>query len=382
MTTKDDHTSLQELFDDIVALIRDTPVTPELQISDADKLSMYGLYKQATVGPCDDTTAPSRFQLVARAKYQAWLDCQNMTKRQAMLEYVQLASSHDHWLGTKCREKLLEWKESSVSSDEGEMASADESVSGDSSLLPAGDDERRYRSENKTSSLESEPEPMHAQSTARFYSWLDKHFGIRPLIPRGQVDISYWDLAFAAWQCIRCSSSMSRYCQLEQQIARLWNSSSNTTTENNNNAVITGLSVRSLLDLYLRAASFPPESEIIVSPPINIPGMMQVLQHHNLNVIPVDVPQDGVVSVNVDAIQQAITDKTVAIMIVHPFGMMSTTNDDMKSLRSLVDKHELHLLEDVAECFTGLGEKCYKGSDAADVSFFSFGTIKTATALG
>ena len=102
-----DRTSLRHLFDEIVALIRETPVTTELEISDSDKLRMYGLYKQATAGNCDESQAPSRFQLVARAKYQAWLDCHEMTTDKAMLSYVELASSHDHWLGKKCREKLL-----------------------------------------------------------------------------------------------------------------------------------------------------------------------------------------------------------------------------------------------------------------------------------
>jgi hypothetical protein len=44
-----------------------------------------------------------------------------------------------------------------------------------------------------------------------------------------------------------------------------------------------------------------------------------------------------------------ITDKTVAIMIIRPVGITNMTNDLIQSLCSLVDKHELNLLEDVAE---------------------------------
>ena len=217
------------------------------------------------------------------------------------------------------------------------------------------------------------------QETTRLYSWLDGTFGIRPLVPRGQLDISYRDIAFAAWQCMRLPSTLSRYCQLEEQVSHVWSASSDA-------RVICGYSVRSLLDLYLRATSFPAGSEIIMSPPINIPGMMQVLKHHNITVVPVDLLNGNdeccVISANVDAIQKSVTNKTVAIMIVHPFGMISTTEQDMKSLRILADEHNLHLLEDCAECFTGLGPDCYRGSKYVDASFFSFGTIKTATALG
>ena len=382
---------LTELFDEIVALIRDTPVAPELHISGADKLRMYGLYKQATVGPFDEAEAPSRFHIVPRAKYQAWADCRDMTTQQAMLAYVETTASHDHWLGERCREKLLQWKESSACLEGGNQGANDgrESAESLTSSPPAAATSTKEEHQHTaaqvhdiriTSNYET---PFTMQSTTRFHSWLENYFGVRPLTPRGQLDISYRDLAFAAWQCVRSSSSMSRYCQLEKEIAQLWESQQ----RDNNASVITGLSVRSLLDLYLRAASFPTDSQIIMTPPINIPGMVDVLRHHNINVVPVDIPAGRkggqcVVSVDVDAIKQALTEKTVAIMIVHPFGMSSTTNDDMKQLRAVVNEHDLHLLEDCAECFTGLGPDCYKGSPEADISFFSFGTIKTATALG
>jgi nucleoside-diphosphate-sugar epimerase len=54
----------------------------------------------------------------------------------------------------------------------------------------------------------------------------------------------------------------------------------------------------------------------------------------------------------------------------------------MRRLKSLCLEHKLDLIEDCAECYTGLGDTCYKGSIHADVTLFSFGFIKTATALG
>jgi perosamine synthetase len=127
-----------------------------------------------------------------------------------------------------------------------------------------------------------------------------------------------------------------------------------------------------------------------VVPPINIPGMMQIMAHHQLTVVAVDFPEPEsssdstapVVAVDCDAIREAVTARTVAVVVVHPFGMISTTKADMAYIQELASEHKMDVLEDCAECFTGLEPESYLGSPHADVSFFSFGLIKTATALG
>jgi dTDP-4-amino-4,6-dideoxygalactose transaminase len=116
--------------------------------------------------------------------------------------------------------------------------------------------------------------------------------------------------------------------------------------------------------------------------------MMQIMAHHQLKVVAVDLPESAldttapVVAVDCDAIREAVTARTVAVLVVHPFGMISATEKDMAWIQELASKHKLDVLEDCAECFTGLEPECYLGSPHADVSFFSFGLIKTATALG
>eukprot|EP00751_Fragilariopsis_kerguelensis_P013966 CAMPEP_0170767012 /NCGR_PEP_ID=MMETSP0733-20121128/5474_1 /TAXON_ID=186038 /ORGANISM="Fragilariopsis kerguelensis, Strain L26-C5" /LENGTH=254 /DNA_ID=CAMNT_0011108027 /DNA_START=566 /DNA_END=1327 /DNA_ORIENTATION=- len=166
---------------------------------------------------------------------------------------------------------------------------------------------------------------------------------------------------------------------------------------------------------------YPDNSEILVVPPINVPGMMHVARYHNLRIVPVDIippsaKDDDIILgrriknhlwIDVEGIQSKVTDKTVAIMVVHPFGIVTADAETMKKLRRVADKHQLELWEDCAECFVGLGGEaivaatdkirspkstrgtdesqisCYVGSTVhADVRFFSFGTIKTATALG
>ena len=50
-------------------------------------LKFYGYYKQATLGPCDDAK-PSFWDVVKRAKWEAWHKLGNMSPEEAMRNYV------------------------------------------------------------------------------------------------------------------------------------------------------------------------------------------------------------------------------------------------------------------------------------------------------
>jgi len=65
----------------------------------------------------------------------------------------------------------------------------------------------------------------------------------------------------------------------------------------------------------------------------------------------------------------------VAVLVAHLLG----TRLDLGPWHAFADAHDLALWEDAAQAFVGDG---WRGHHAADLSFFSFGTIKTATALG
>ncbi|KAK5817249.1 hypothetical protein PVK06_022172 [Gossypium arboreum] len=54
---------------------------------DADKLILYGLYKQAMVGNII-TDRPGILSPTDRAKWDAWKDVEGKTKEQAMTEYI------------------------------------------------------------------------------------------------------------------------------------------------------------------------------------------------------------------------------------------------------------------------------------------------------
>ncbi|KAI7881843.1 ACBP-domain-containing protein [Lichtheimia hyalospora FSU 10163] len=62
--------------------------THNIKLSDDEKLKLYGLYKQTTVGDCN-IAKPSLFQFVARAKWDAWNGLNGMSKDEAAETYVQ-----------------------------------------------------------------------------------------------------------------------------------------------------------------------------------------------------------------------------------------------------------------------------------------------------
>jgi acyl-CoA-binding protein len=59
----------------------------KFQVSQTDKLKLYGCYKQATEGPCN-IPKPGFFNFEAKAKWEAWKSLGKMTKEEAMQRYV------------------------------------------------------------------------------------------------------------------------------------------------------------------------------------------------------------------------------------------------------------------------------------------------------
>jgi acyl-CoA-binding protein len=56
------------------------------------KLRLYALYKQATAGDAGDKR-PSRFDMVGRAKYDAWAEVRGMSADDAMAAYADVVDS-------------------------------------------------------------------------------------------------------------------------------------------------------------------------------------------------------------------------------------------------------------------------------------------------
>ena len=367
---------LRELFDEVVTLVRDTPVTSDLVVSNEDKLRMYGLYKQVTEGACPEGTGPPPlWQPTYRAKYESWMSYRHLDANEAMVKYVQVAARQNHWLGCKCRDLLQDYeqRQKNASTFEGDALTA----IGDAPRVQVLLDQQAATMDRvPLGKIKNDLTPKSLKPQL-----MERLFGLKPVMPRGQLDITHAELANAALFCLESSSTPRREA-CEAEICRIWKQQSRAASLMDE-SVMAGLSARSLFDLYLRAKCFPPGSEIIVSPPINIPAMTYILEYHDITVVAVDLPKtfenDLLLRIDLDQVVQSVTEKTVAILVVHPFGIETTTASDMEQLRVLADKRGLDVIEDCAECYAGDRSTCRSHTD---LSLYSFGPIKTATALG
>jgi len=183
------------------------------------------------------------------------------------------------------------------------------------------------------------------------------------MVPRGRIDIGWRDLAVAA---VACAWPGDR-AAAEARIAATWPAP---------DRVLACLSVRSGLDLVLRGVAFPRGSRVLVSA-ITIGDMVRLLEHHGLVPVPVDVEM-RTLAVTPAALARAADDDgggpVVAVLVAHLFGSRMTMDDVIAFARA----RELLVLEDCAQAYDGR----YHGHADNDVSLFSFGTIKTSTALG
>ncbi|MED6142973.1 Acyl-CoA-binding domain-containing protein 2 [Stylosanthes scabra] len=74
---------LQEDFEQYAEKAKTLPEST----SNENKLILYGLYKQATVGPVN-TARPGMFNMRDRAKWDAWKAVEGKSKEEAMNDYI------------------------------------------------------------------------------------------------------------------------------------------------------------------------------------------------------------------------------------------------------------------------------------------------------
>jgi len=82
--------NVSELYKRAQAAIADTSQPPR-DVSNETKLKMYGYFKQIETGPCT-TPRPGMFELVNRAKHDAWSKLGSLSKEDAMAQYVSLVT--------------------------------------------------------------------------------------------------------------------------------------------------------------------------------------------------------------------------------------------------------------------------------------------------
>lgn len=129
------------------------------------------------------------------------------------------------------------------------------------------------------------------------------------------------------------------------------------------------------LVLALKYFDFPEGSEVIV--PSNT-YIATILAIYNNGLVPVLVEPD-IHTYNIDPlkIEEAITDKTKAVMVVHLYGKCC----DMTSVLEIAERRQLRVIEDCAQSH-GAGYKGQKTGTFGDFGAFSFYPTKNLGALG
>lgn len=177
---------------------------------------------------------------------------------------------------------------------------------------------------------------------------------------RKQLDINWSGLAFGLSACLRTRDRKAAQTALEN----IWSA---------DGRVLATLSVRSGFDLVLQSLALPKDSEILVSA-VTIRDMIDIITLHGLKAVPVDIDPETC-SLRCDQLIKAIGANTKAILVAHLFG----SRMPMDEIVSIAQRNHLLVIEDCAQAFAADG---YRGHSGTDLAMFSFGPIKTATALG
>jgi len=133
------------------------------------------------------------------------------------------------------------------------------------------------------------------------------------------------------------------------------------------------LSVRTGWDLLLGALDLPVGGEVLVSA-VTHPDMAGIVEAHGLVAVPVDLDAETLAPRR-ESLEAALSRRSRLLLVAHLFG----GRVDLAPLADFAGRNGLLLVEDCAQAFSGPESM---SESPADVSMYSFGQIKTSTALG
>ena len=129
------------------------------------------------------------------------------------------------------------------------------------------------------------------------------------------------------------------------------------------------------LSLALRAFNFQPGDEIIVPSNTYIATILSIV-HNQLQPVLVE-PDINTYNIDPKKIEEKITARTRAIMVVHLYGKLA----DMNSIMAIARKHQLKIIEDCAQAH-GAHLQQRKAGNWGDFGAHSFYPTKNLGALG
>ena len=179
------------------------------------------------------------------------------------------------------------------------------------------------------------------------------------LWPRMRLQIGWRDLAAGALACL----ATGRREDLAARAESYWPGEQ----------TLLCFSVRSGFDLLLQALELQPGDEVIFSA-MNINGMVNIVKREGYVPVPIDFDLDSLTP-TAEALQRAITPRAKVLVVAHLFGSRLQFDHLCEAAREA----GLIVVEDCAQVFNG---RDYPGNPKADLTMFSFGPLKNATALG
>ena len=175
--------------------------------------------------------------------------------------------------------------------------------------------------------------------------------------PCKDIDFSWSDVGYAVRVCISAFRRRSKNRGFPIQA---------------DGAAFFCISVRAAFDLYLSVRAWEQGDECVFVG-INVPDMFRIAESHGLRVLGVDI--DPITTeVDLEQLEASIKSNTRFIVVPHLFGHRL----DLRSVVELASQHGLDVVEDCAQAFAG---KHWWGTKGVVLSLFSFGPMKTATAL-
>jgi len=178
---------------------------------------------------------------------------------------------------------------------------------------------------------------------------------------RLRPDIRYADIGYGLVRCLL----PGRRERALSELARLWTGPEHT---------FACLSVRTGFSVLLESLALPAGSEVVMTG-LNIPDMIEIVRRHGLTPVPLDISL-ATLAPRPEDLERVLTPRTKVVLIAHLFGAII----DVEPLLPVLQGRQIRLLEDCAPAFAGCHG--YQGHPQSDAAMFSFGPIKSCTALG
>lgn len=133
------------------------------------------------------------------------------------------------------------------------------------------------------------------------------------------------------------------------------------------------LSVRSAFAAMLEAVAWPEKSEVLVTG-INIVDMVRIIDSLGHVAVPIDIDPETLAP-DIAEIARRIGPATRALVVAHLFG----GSIDLSEVMNVARSRDVMVIEDCAQAYT---TRRARDPRESDVRLFSFGLLKTGTALG